>query len=192
MKKCRIFVVVFLFTAVSFSQALAADFLQLSLFNPVQLSNEDNDISGLRLNLIYTENQNVKGLDLGLINVTEQDFTGLALSPVHITKGNAKGVLLSYSGISIVKGDLSGIQLSSFFSRTAGDLTGLQYGVVNNIGGDIKGVQLGFVNIAQAGKGLQLGVVNIGKEISGVQIGIANILPANRYLKFFPFVNARF
>lgn len=44
--------------------------LQLSLFNPVQIFEENDDVYGFRFNLLYGKNRNMFGLDLGIVNST--------------------------------------------------------------------------------------------------------------------------
>ncbi len=40
---------------------------QLSIWNPVQLFDENRDVYGLRANLFYGKNRDVYGIDLGLL-----------------------------------------------------------------------------------------------------------------------------
>jgi hypothetical protein len=117
--------------------------IQLSLVTPVQVFPETDEITGIRLNLIYGRNTSVTGLDIGLAN--------------HCTGGVSKG--LQQGLVSIVDADFVGWQ-NGFVNVTHGNFEGLQYGLVN-YAGHASGLQLGIVNYAERLKGLQIGLVNI-------------------------------
>lgn len=44
--------------------------ISVSLFNPIQVVDEDDSVKGLRFNLIYGANHDVTGIDAGFINRT--------------------------------------------------------------------------------------------------------------------------
>lgn len=117
--------------------------IQLSLFNPVQIVPENESISGLRLNLIYTKNVNVTGFDWGLVN--------------HTT-GKQLGV--QWGGVNITDGGFSGWQ-AGFVNISRGNSVGLQTSWVNYHGGFFNGLQFSIVNYSATLKGLQLGLINI-------------------------------
>lgn len=121
--------------------------IQLALFNPVQIFNENTSITGLRINLIYGKNATVSGLDWGLVN--------------HMTAGVSKGV--QFGLVGIVEADYVGWQ-DNCVNITNEKFEGLQFGVVN-YAGTVNGVQIGLVNYAaNMNKGLQIGLVNIIKH----------------------------
>jgi hypothetical protein len=121
--------------------------VQIALFNPIQLDNENTSIVGLRIDLIYGKNTSVTGFDWGMIN--------------HTTSGTSKGVQWSLVGFN--DANFTGWQ-SSFVGVTKGKFEGLQWGVVN-YAGTMSGVQIGLVNYAaNMTKGLQIGLVNIIKQ----------------------------
>ncbi len=121
--------------------------IQLALFNPVQIFNENTSITGLRISLLYGKNATVKGLDWGLVN--------------HTTSGVSKGVQFGLVGIN--EADFMGWQ-DNGVNITKGKFEGLQWGLVN-YAGTVSGVQIGFVNYAaNMTKGLQIGLVNIIKQ----------------------------
>ncbi|MEJ2105262.1 MAG: hypothetical protein P8X47_11900 [Ignavibacteriaceae bacterium] len=117
--------------------------IQLSLFNPVQIVPENESVSGLRLNLIYTKNVNVTGFDWGLVN--------------HTT-GKQLGV--QWGGVNITDGGFSGWQ-AGFVNISRGNSVGLQTSWVNYHGGFFNGLQFSIVNYSATLKGLQLGLINI-------------------------------
>ena len=104
--------------------------IQLALFNPVQIVDENASITGLRINLLYGKNTSVTGLDWGLVN--------------HSTSGVSKGV--QFGIVGIVEADFMGWQ-DNFVNITNGKFEGLQWGFVNTAG-TVSGVQIGFVNYA--------------------------------------------
>ena len=67
--------------------------IQLALFNPVQLFNENTSITGLRINPLYGKNTTVSGLDWGLVN--------------HMTSGVSKGV--QFGLVGLVEADYVGV-----------------------------------------------------------------------------------
>jgi len=121
--------------------------IQLSLFNPIQIFNENTSITGLRINLIYGKNASVSGLDWGLVN--------------HTTSGVSKGVQFGF--VAIDETDFIGWQANAV-NITKGKFEGLQWGFFNSAG-TVSGVQIGIVNYAaNMTKGLQIGLVNIIKH----------------------------
>ena len=170
------------------AQAEGAKPLQLALFNPIQLVPEDEAITGLRLNLLYTSNTDVTSLDLGLgvnratgnykgvqfalVNWNEMDSAGLQLGLLNYVKGNAVG--LQYAPVNVVGGDLSGVQWG-FVNWVEGSLHGMQYGCLNVSKGESEGLNVGIVNYNQGVyKGFMLGLVNYADSLHGLQIGLVN------------------
>ena len=138
--------VVLLFSKVNILKAQDKP-IQIALFNPVQIFDENTSITGIRLNLIYGKNTQVSGLDWGLVN--------------HITSGVSMGV--QFGLVGIVDADYIGWQ-DNGVNITKGKFEGLQWGVVN-YAGTISGVQIGIVNYAtNMTKGLQIGLINIIKQ----------------------------
>lgn len=136
-------------TAIVFGGKISAQDkpVQLALFNPVQIFDENTSITGLRINLIYGKNAQVSGLDWGFVN--------------HITSGVSKGV--QFGVVGIVESDYMGWQ-DNGVNITHGKFEGLQWGIVN-YAGTVSGVQIGLVNYAaNMTKGLQIGLVNIIKQ----------------------------
>ena len=120
--------------------------IQLSLFSPVQIINENEAIAGVRLSLLYGKNKYVSGLDWGFVS--------------HSTSGMSKGA--QFGLVGLVEADFMGWQ-SNFVNITKGNFEGFQWGFVNYAGHD-NGFQLGFVIYAASMKGLQIGLVNIIRQ----------------------------
>jgi hypothetical protein len=120
--------------------------VNLSLFTPVQIINEEHDITIFRFNLIYGRNASVRGVDLGLVN--------------HTTTGACKAWQIGIVGWADT--DFLGWQYSTL-NVTKGNFKGLQWGAVN-YAGHMNGLQLGFFNYAETAHGLQIGFINVIRE----------------------------
>lgn len=120
--------------------------VQLSLFAPLQIFPEGDDITFFRLNLIYGRNASVTGLDLGLVN--------------HTTGSGSIGIQWGF--VSFNKADFVGWQYNAV-NVTEGDFKGFQWGVVN-YARSARGLQLGLVNYAESMYGLQIGLANIIRQ----------------------------
>lgn len=149
---------------------------QLSLIGPtLQLVDDDADIRGVRINLLYGVNRNVTGLDLGLVNRTTGDFKGL-----------------QHGFIGATHGKFSGWQDNWAVNFAEGQFYGLQTGVVNFVGTG-EGVQLGgLYNNAEYMSGLQFSLINFAEDFYGVQLGLINIIRSKDNFPILPFVNWKF
>lgn len=215
-----------------------SSFFQVSIYPPVQLVDEQKNITGFRLNLGYAKNADVSGIDLGLGVNSYKNFMGIQIG------GIANAVSANYSatvkGVQIagltnnldddaaVKGMqiagfgnhasyLSGIQIAIFGNLVRQDATGIQFGLINMVGGskggelngiqigalnnfawnagvsegDVSGIQIGIVNYAHNVTGLQIGLINGCSDLKGVQIGLINYIEKGRF-PFLPIINAKF
>jgi len=179
-----------------------------ALVDPVQIFDDTDDISGLRLNLFYGKNESVKGLDLGIgVGHSKSEFKGVGIHyGANLVQGQGSGLQLA-NVANIVIGDFSGVQFAGCnFLQGGGkglqlgyvqivqeDYSGIELGIVNMVYGNYDGVQLGVVNyVGDNFKGLQFGLVNIGGIEKGLQIGLVNVNKNKDPLPFFPFVNFRF
>jgi len=163
-----------------FSRAQENPF-QIAFVGPtMQLVDDDEDIKGIRLNLIYGVNRNVSGLDIGLINHTNGEMTGVAFGIVNVTDG-----------------DFSGWQ-SGMVNVTQGQFTGLQWAPwsilsLANFAEAAEGAQIAAAfNRAEYMHGLQLSLVNVAEDMYGVQVGLINIIRSKPNLWILPFVNWKF
>ncbi len=150
--------------------------VNVSLFNPVQLVNETDDVRGVRLNLIYGRNVNVTGLDIGFI-------------AGHAT-GNFSGV--QWHPINLVDGSFTGWQNGWLLARTRGDFVGVQSASINIGSSRNEGIQFGLVNVAAETSGIQIGIVNVTDRMYGLQIGLVNVIESKDSLPILPIVNWRF
>lgn len=121
-------------------------------------------------------------------------------------------------GIQVVDeaNTINGVALSLPWSRNA-NVSGVQAGVINQVGLQLDGVQAGVVNLGetvgflQAGavnqartltgfqggvvnisedtRGMQVGLFNYSRKLKGVQVGLINVATKGGIFRFFPFVN---
>lgn len=177
--KCSILLSIFsicLFLLLPAKASIAQDKpIQLALFNPIQIFNENTSITGLRINLIYGKNARVAGLDWGLVN--------------HTTSGTSVGIQWGLVGIN--EANFKGWQ-GDFVNITKGKFEGLQWGAVS-YGESVSGVQIGVVNYAGTVSGVQFGLINYAANMTkGLQIGLINIIKQGGQFPFFPIINWAF
>jgi len=174
--------------------------IAVALWNPVQTSDENTSIHGLRLDLPYGKNYDVRGLDFGFASQTTRNLTGasftLGSTVGHDVLGVQSGFVLAVAG-----GTVYGLQ-EGIYSE-AKSLHGAQFGVVTqvnqrsygarfaavNLGDDHEGAEFGIVNYSKRSNGFQLGIVNVTEQLHGVQIGLVNVAK-NGFLPVFPVLNA--
>lgn len=154
---------------------------QIAFIGPtMQLVDDDEDVRGIRLNLIYGVNRNVSGLDLGLIN--------------HV-KGSMAGV--QFGIVNMADGGLSGWQ-SGVVNVTQGQFTGLQWSPwsllsLANLADAAEGAQVAAAfNKAEYMRGFQLSLVNVADDMYGVQVGLINIIRSKAKYPIIPIVNWKF
>jgi len=157
-----------LFALFAATGAMAGDYpINFSLTPDVALHQRTDSITGLTLS-VWGENYQ-QSLALGIVNGTDGHSTGVSLGIVNYGD--------SYSGlqwgiVNHVEHDFDGWQGGPFF--------GLLISVVNYTGGEMSGLQTGFVNLAGTLHGLQLGFFNRAQAANGgVQIGVINIIDEN-------------
>lgn len=150
---------------------------QYSIFNPIQLFDEDYDIYGLRLTLAYGVNKSVYGVDSGLYCRTTGDMYGLQSAVVVCSReGTSSGLTCATVG-NLSKGDESGISLAGLFNFAEGEFTGLQ--------------AAGIISRAKKFSGLQIGALNHCDDFYGVQFGLVNIC-RSQSIPFTVLLNFRF
>ena len=132
------------------------------------------------------------------------DVVGLRLTiPFSTKQENVTGVDLGlwgrslyFQGIQVnvlrsdVKDDMSGIQVGFYNSIGGGQLIGLQAGLWNEAA-CMRGAQVGLVNICGETEGFQVGLVNRSETMHGYQVGLVNVI-RDAELQFCPIVNIGF
>jgi len=156
------------------------NYFSISLFPPLQWVPEGEEVTGLRLNLLYGSNTHIEGFDLGLINeATERHAAGLALGVANLAGGTG-GLALGVANVTREK--MWGIQFGAY--NRAQQTSGLQLGLVNSTG---------EAKLSLPTRGLQIGILNLAQElgVGGLQIGLLNVCRKGGILPWMPFVNWR-
>lgn len=103
------------------------------------------------------------------------DLKGFHLSGLG-TYAGGDGCGIMISGLFNKTNNYKGFQMSGLANLTKNEMNGFQFGGLLNKAGDMQGFQFaGLVNIAKDVKGLQLGLVNIA-ENNDCPIGLVNII----------------
>lgn len=112
-----------------------------------------------------------KGVALGFVNGSTGESSGLSLGLANYAE--------SYSGLQWA---LANFSSQNFTGWQGGPLLGFLFSGVNYAGADMRGVQIGAVNLAGKLSGLQLGLVNYAQRAeAGVQVGVVNLIAENQY-----------
>jgi hypothetical protein len=154
---------------------------QIAFIGPtMQLVDDDEDVTGIRLNLIYGVNRNVSGLDIGLINRTTGEMTGVEFGIVNISDGGFSGW---QSGVvNVTHGQFTGIQWAPWTILS-----------LANFAEAAEGAQIAAAfNRAEYMHGFQLSLVNVAEDMYGVQVGLINIIRSKPNLWILPIVNWKF
>jgi hypothetical protein len=162
--------------------ATAQDSLfQLSLLGPtLQMVDDDQDIRGLRLNLLYGVNRNVSGVDFGLVNHTNGVMTGVGFGLANVVDEDFAGWQAGL--LNVAPGRFTGLQWSAW---TGASLV--------NTAGQGEGAQIAWgFNHAGSLRGFQLALVNVADDLYGVQVGIINIIRSKADCPVLPLVNWKF
>lgn len=156
------------------TQAQAA--FQLSLFNPVQIVDEQETVAGVSLGLFYTVNSSMTGFNSSLVvNKVTGDVTGMQEGLVNLIDGRVTGVQ------------------SGLFNDVGRDFSGWQNGLINRNRGPLtRGVQIGLLNLSGEFRGFQMGIMNIADNLYGIQLGLVNLNNSGEPFRFLPIVNWSF
>lgn len=137
-------------------------------------------MSGLQLSGIMAEANQMNGLQLSGVANLANTVKGMQISPfANVALGTVRGVQLS--AISNTTQNLHhGLQLSALANITSGEMSGLQLSGYN-YAGNLRGVQVGILNVdGTEGNGLQVGLVNFSHETSSHHFGLVSINPTTR------------
>jgi hypothetical protein len=141
----------------------------------------DQDVVGLRLNLLAARHRNVAFLDIGtLAGMVTREAYGVQVVGLWNSTGSARGALQAAGFVNLCYGDCYGAQTAGVHSRTEGTFMGLQLAAVCSAN-VLKGLQVGLFNRTSNSSGVQVGVVNYAEQSEGIQLGLVNIMPDGRY-----------
>jgi len=153
----------------------------LALLPKIEAPGADQDILGLRLDLLAGRHQNVAFLDIGtLANFVTEESYGVQVAGLLNSTGVARGVLQAAGCVNRCYGDCYGVQMAGLYSRTDDTFVGLQLAAVCSAD-VLKGLQMGLVNRTSNSSSVQVGVVNYAEQSDGIQIGLVNVMPDGRY-----------
>jgi hypothetical protein len=113
----------------------------------------------------------------GYVNVTAGDVRGAQLSGFVNVADSIRGAQLS-GFVNTSTTGVRGAQLAGFVNVTGNGVKGAQISGFTNVASkDVDGAQIsGFVNVAKNLKGTQIGIINIADSIErGAMIGLINI-----------------
>jgi hypothetical protein len=119
----------------------------------------------------------VRGIQAsGVFNIVGGQVRGIQAAGVfNIVGGQVEGIQTA-NVFNITGGQVRGIQAAGVFNLAGGIANGLQISSVLNKSGELKGTQIGTVNINGGGTGLMIGVVNVSGSDKVVPIGLVNII----------------
>lgn len=153
--------------------------VNIGLIYPLSSNYTDapRDTNKFSFNLIASVAAAVHGFSLaGFSNVVNGDARGLQIGGFsnHVGK-NANGVMIagfmntyakgkgtSVAGFTNIAHDSSGIQIAGFLNK-GGDVATLQVAGFMNVAKKLRGIQVGFINIADSAD-TQVGIINIAKN----------------------------
>lgn len=168
----KTFKIILLFTIVSY---LSSDLysqstydenknVQFSLFAPLQVLEEDEDVYGIRFTALYGVNAAVVGFDFGVWSVTNGYQYGLqanVLTAYHAQ--NADG--FSFAGIvNYTHQSSTGCIIGGIYNEIGHKITGFQTGLFCAKATQVSGVQLSLFNYCEDLNGVQLGLININNN----------------------------
>ena len=164
--------------------------IAISIFPPVQFPPASWDVYGFRLNVFVGHHRDVGFIDVGVLgNVADGNLIGVELAGLYNRVGSSDGAIQAACIMNQVEHDFCGVQLG-LVNNVRGDMEGLQAGAIN-LTQDGTGIQMGVFNRAERFSGLQIGVANYAYQLQGVQIGVFNVIEDSN-IPFLPIVNAAF
>ncbi len=102
----------------------------------------------------------VNGVQVGLITNLTESLNGFQISPfLNLADQSMNGGQVSL--LLNAAGDARGFQTAAISNVVQRDMDGLQVGMVNVAGQDVTGAQIGVINISKNLKGVQIGAVNV-------------------------------
>ena len=146
----------------------------------------DPHVNGFRFSFLYGDNQLMEGLDMGLLSLSETETLSgvqliLGLGKVN---GDMKGGA-AFSLVNIHNGNDSGLN-AAFINKVNNAEEAVGIGFVNIASGQTM-LDIGGLNMSKSSTA-QLGFINVTDEIRGFQLGFINVAK-NGFLPVFPFFN---
>jgi hypothetical protein len=163
MKKLVLAVFAVFTTAMAFAESP----VKLSLFDDIYWPKTNS--ANVVLGLVDNNTNEVKGVDLNFISARADELTGVQLSWIYARSNKLRG--LTHSLVTQTR-DAIGVQTGAL--NLSGNVTGVEWGLINITEREVIGAQIGIVNLAERAQGLQWGIYNQAQDFSGLQLGIVN------------------
>ncbi len=141
----------------------------------------ERDSTGLQAALIFNAaGRNAQALQLALgANLVGGDLDGFqGAVGVNVVGRDVRGLQAAVGG-NFAGGDVWGSQWAVGLNVAPDVMFGVQAAVGLNWATDLRGGQLGLLNLAGRARGFQFGLVNVANDIEGLQVGLVNIAKAN-------------
>lgn len=116
----------------------------------------DQTLRGAQVAL-FSRAQRAYGLQLGLFSYANEGMAGAQVGGANLTDS------------------ARGLQLGALVNGSRGTLMGAQVGLLNLVGEDAWGLQLGGVNRARDVTGVQVGGLNLARHSRGLMLGLVNV-----------------
>lgn len=116
----------------------------------------DRTLKGAQVAL-FSRAQAAYGVQLGLFSTAVEGIEGVQLGGANLSA------------------QTSGLQAGVLLNATLGALRGAQVGLLNLVGLDVSGLQLGAVNRARDVEGVQVGGINLARHAKGLMVGLINV-----------------
>ncbi len=142
-------------------------------------------VNRFSLNLIGGYTAGVDGVEVGgLFNINKRDVRYLQLAGIfNLAGGNATGLQVAGAHNRVLD-TVKGAQLSLFSNDAGAQLSGVQVSALHNRTHQLKGLQIGLVNVADTSYGASLGLLNfIGNGFYKVTYSASDISNMNVSLK---------
>ena len=114
------------------------------------------------LNIIGGYSAGVDGIEAGgIFNIDRRDVHGFqAAGVLNLVGGNVRGVQVA-GVVNIAIKNVTGVQAAVYKNVCKDTVKGLQVSILSNNAGLLKGVQIGFFNIADSSTGYSIGLISI-------------------------------
>jgi hypothetical protein len=118
-------------------------------------------VGGVQLGGLYNNVLgNVNGVQLAILhNSVKRDLRGAQLSLYNHVKGQVSGIQIAPVG-NIANKNVKGIQIAAIGNVVHKKFEGVQFGGLFNYARNLRGMQIGLVNIADTSSGFSLGLIN--------------------------------
>ncbi len=142
--------------------------------------NKAGNVTGAQFAGLLNLASNVKGGQFsGLVNIALRNTAGAQFAGFVNKAGN---VTAQFAGFSNKAVNLQGIQVAGFNNVVSGTAEGLQAAGFSNQAGNARAQVAGFMNKANVVEGAQVaGFINVARQVKGVQVGLINIADSSDY-----------